>query len=161
VPLVNVASAIVEGVDLELHQPAPALRSHVGCFWSMTTTSASRPRTLPDACATLVVESSVGARPECCVVVPRLTPLERLPGAGRRLLGVRLRPVIAFALTGVPADTLVERRARLASLLPAEAPRLVVRLAADDRLAGRLLVWWNGERPGLIPIGDPGYVTLE
>jgi NAD(P)-dependent dehydrogenase (short-subunit alcohol dehydrogenase family) len=37
----------------------------------------------------------------------------------------------------------------------------VVRLIADDRLAGRLLVWWNGQPPALIPAGDPGYVSLE
>jgi NAD(P)-dependent dehydrogenase (short-subunit alcohol dehydrogenase family) len=43
----------------------------------------------------------------------------------------------------------------------AEIADAVVGLIADDRLAGRVLVWWNGQRPALIPVGDPGYVTLE
>jgi NAD(P)-dependent dehydrogenase (short-subunit alcohol dehydrogenase family) len=37
----------------------------------------------------------------------------------------------------------------------------VVRLVTDDRLAGRVLVWWSGQAPGLIPVGDPGYGGLE
>jgi NAD(P)-dependent dehydrogenase (short-subunit alcohol dehydrogenase family) len=37
----------------------------------------------------------------------------------------------------------------------------VVRLATDETLAGRVLVWWSGEPPGLIPRGDPGYCALE
>jgi NAD(P)-dependent dehydrogenase (short-subunit alcohol dehydrogenase family) len=42
-----------------------------------------------------------------------------------------------------------------------EIAEAVVRLIADERLAGRVLVWWNGQPPALIPIGDPGYVRLE
>jgi len=42
-----------------------------------------------------------------------------------------------------------------------EVAGAVVRLVSDERLAGRLLVWWNGQQPGLIPVGDPGYGTLE
>jgi len=37
----------------------------------------------------------------------------------------------------------------------------VVELITDERLAGRVMVWWSGERRGLIPVGDPGYVGLE
>lgn len=33
----------------------------------------------------------------------------------------------------------------------------VVRLATDETLAGRILVYYNGESPALIPQGDPGY----
>jgi hypothetical protein len=42
-----------------------------------------------------------------------------------------------------------------------EIAEAVVTLIADERLAGRVLVWWNGQPPALIPIGDPGYVRLE
>jgi 3-oxoacyl-[acyl-carrier protein] reductase len=37
----------------------------------------------------------------------------------------------------------------------------VMRLVTDETLAGRLMVWWNGEPPRLIPVGDPGYAALE
>ena len=34
---------------------------------------------------------------------------------------------------------------------------VVVQLATDETLAGRILVYYNGESPHLIPIGDPGF----
>src|SRR5262245_46643650 len=37
----------------------------------------------------------------------------------------------------------------------------VWRLATDETLAGRVMVYWPGEGPRLIPFGDPGYATLE
>ena len=37
----------------------------------------------------------------------------------------------------------------------------VIRLITDEALAGRVMVWWNGEPPRLIPAGDPGYAALE
>ncbi len=37
----------------------------------------------------------------------------------------------------------------------------VVRLIRDDSLSGRVLVWWSGQPPGLIPQADPGYTALE
>jgi len=37
----------------------------------------------------------------------------------------------------------------------------VVQLATDESLAGRVMVWWNGQPRRLIPHGDPGYTELE
>lgn len=37
----------------------------------------------------------------------------------------------------------------------------VLRLITDESLSGRVLVWWSGQLPGLIPQGDPGYAALE
>ncbi len=37
----------------------------------------------------------------------------------------------------------------------------VVQLATDESLAGRVMVWWCGQPPRLIPVGDPGYASLE
>jgi NAD(P)-dependent dehydrogenase (short-subunit alcohol dehydrogenase family) len=36
----------------------------------------------------------------------------------------------------------------------------VVRLATDESLCGRILVWWSEDQPRLIPWGDPGYGAL-
>jgi NAD(P)-dependent dehydrogenase (short-subunit alcohol dehydrogenase family) len=38
---------------------------------------------------------------------------------------------------------------------------VVVRLATDESLAGRVMVWWNDQPPRFIPAGDPGYASLE
>jgi hypothetical protein len=36
----------------------------------------------------------------------------------------------------------------------------VVRLATDETLHGRVLVWWSEDEPRLIPWGDVGYAAL-
>src|SRR6266849_1876898 len=119
----NVASAMIEGAEMTLHRPVSSLRPHVGCFWSIETTPATRLRTLPDACTTLTVELSEGAAPKCFLTGPRLTPSERAPAVGQVFFGVRLLPGVAFVLTGIPVFTLTERRTRLAEVLPEDAAR--------------------------------------
>jgi NAD(P)-dependent dehydrogenase (short-subunit alcohol dehydrogenase family) len=37
----------------------------------------------------------------------------------------------------------------------------VARLATDETLAGRILIYYNGEQPHLIPQGDPGYAATR
>ena len=37
----------------------------------------------------------------------------------------------------------------------------VTRLATDESLTGRVLVWWSDDRPRFLPWGDPGYTALE
>lgn len=36
----------------------------------------------------------------------------------------------------------------------------IFRLATDESLFGRLMVWWNGQEPHLIPTADAGYAGL-
>jgi len=86
-------------------------------------------RTLPDACATLSIESGHNKALACFLAGPRQTPAERAPATGQTLFGVRLKPGVAFALTSVPVHTLVERRVRLAALLPKAGSRLENSLA--------------------------------
>jgi NAD(P)-dependent dehydrogenase (short-subunit alcohol dehydrogenase family) len=42
-----------------------------------------------------------------------------------------------------------------------EVAGIVVRLIEDETLAGRIVVWWCGQPPQLIPREDPGYSALE
>jgi hypothetical protein len=82
-PHVNVASAMVEGARLTLRRPVSSLRAYLRCFWSIETFPATRLRTLPDACATLSIESSHSKALECFLVGPRQTPAERVPATGQ------------------------------------------------------------------------------
>ncbi len=42
-----------------------------------------------------------------------------------------------------------------------EVADAVVRLATDESLYGRVMVWWSDDSPGLIPWGDRGYANLD
>jgi NAD(P)-dependent dehydrogenase (short-subunit alcohol dehydrogenase family) len=42
-----------------------------------------------------------------------------------------------------------------------EVAGAVFRLATDESLSGRVMVWWSEDEPRLIPFGDRGYERLE
>ncbi len=44
-------------------------------------------------------------------------------------------------------------------ITPDEIAGAVLKLATDESLAGRVMIWFNGEPPRLIPAGDPGYAS--
>jgi NAD(P)-dependent dehydrogenase (short-subunit alcohol dehydrogenase family) len=46
-------------------------------------------------------------------------------------------------------------------LAPEDVAAMVVRLATDTSLNGRVVVWWSEDRPRLIAWGDRGYRDLE
>lgn len=46
-------------------------------------------------------------------------------------------------------------------ITPDEIAGAVLRLATDDSLAGRVMVWWCGQPPRLVPWRDRGYEKLE
>jgi len=43
---------------------------------------------------------------------------------------------------------------------PDEIADAVMRLATDESLYGRILVWWSEDAPSFIPFGDREYATL-
>lgn len=46
-------------------------------------------------------------------------------------------------------------------IAPEEVADAVLRLATDERLAGRVMVLFGGQAPKLISFGDPGYASLD
>jgi AraC-like DNA-binding protein len=91
-------------------------------------------RTFPDACTGISVVVNGSAAPQCFLIGPRLAPVEGMPTIGRSLFGVRLKPGVAFLVTGVPAHTFVETRRLLSEILPAESRLFAQRLASATRL---------------------------
>jgi AraC-like DNA-binding protein len=126
----NVASAFVTGAQLIRRPPDEQLRASIGCFWALPCTSDTRIRSLPDGCATLSIEVSDSQRPQSFVTGPRLVPGEFVPRNSLTLVGVRLRPGVLFALTGIPASQLTARREPLARLRARDAADLEDGLAA-------------------------------
>ena len=133
----NVASAMVEGAELKLRTPIPPLRPYLGCFWAIETTPTTRLRAMPDGCAVILVKVEHSSPPECWFVGPCLNPQERPAAQPHLLFGVRLRPGVAFLLTGVPTCQLADRRLRLAELLPEDAPALETRIATAQTIDAR------------------------
>jgi AraC-like DNA-binding protein len=117
----NVASAFVTGARLIRRPPDVQLRASVGCFWALPCTAETRIRSLPDGCATLSIELSQSQAPQSFLTGPRIVPGELVPARDLTLVGVRLRPGVLFAMTGVPAWQLTGRREPLARWRAADA----------------------------------------
>jgi NAD(P)-dependent dehydrogenase (short-subunit alcohol dehydrogenase family) len=66
----------------------------------------------------------------------------------------------AFLATATPQQRL-EWRVPDVLITTDEIADAVIQLATDESLAGRIMVWWGGQPPRLIPPGDPGYAELE
>lgn len=123
---------------MRLRPPAPSLRPFVGCFWSITTTTATCLRALPDACSTLCVEGAKSKGPKCFLIGPQLTPSQRTPGAGQVFFGVRLRPGVAFLLTRRAVHEVTDRRVALAGIMPDDVARMERQIAALVRTEEQL-----------------------
>lgn len=53
----------------------------------------------------------------------------------------------------------VERGVPARLLTTGQIANAVVQLAADESLAGRVILWWSDDEPKLVAWGDPGYRT--
>jgi NAD(P)-dependent dehydrogenase (short-subunit alcohol dehydrogenase family) len=93
------------------------------------------------------------------------TALGMLAGQGVRVNclapgWIASRDVKAYVDSLAPAERR-ERGVPDVLISPDEIADAVLRLATDETLAGRVMVWWNGQPPFLIPLGDPGHAGRE
>ena len=82
---------------------------------------------------------------------PRELPRSALDRHGPHQGGCRRHDIRRAGAWAVP-DVLIA---------PEQVADAVVRLATDESLAGRLMVWYGGAPPRLIPFGDQGYAHLD
>lgn len=66
-------------------------------------------------------------------------------------------PAVRSYVDSVPAADRQSRGVPSRLLTPEEVAGAVVRLATDESLCGRVLVWWSEDQPRLIEWGDRGY----
>ena len=110
-----ISSTLVHGADIRFQVAADALRPYVGCFW---VTSAERDaiiRVVPDGSTAISIQLHKTQPVELSLRDPLLRSDERRFKSPATLIGVRLRPGVAFILSAIAADSLVDRRIGLGS----------------------------------------------
>lgn len=85
------------------------LRPYVGCFWVITAERDATIRIVPDGSTAISIELT-GRQSEWSLRGPLVVPEERRFTSAATLVGVRLRPGVAFVLSGIAADGTVGRR---------------------------------------------------
>ena len=105
----SITSTLVHRAEIRFHQAADVLRPYVGCFWVITADRDATIRIVPDGSTSISID--VQGRPaEWLLRGPLMRPEERRFTSATTLVGVRLRPGVAFILSGIAADRTVGRR---------------------------------------------------
>jgi AraC-like DNA-binding protein len=117
--------------------PIPALSRHVLCVWSQLIgpgETVHRHRVLPDGCADPVW---IGADP-AVVAGPATGPVIVALAPRTVVVGVRLRPGVASAVLGPPADELLDRDTPLCDIWGAGTASLLLRVTEARSIDAKL-----------------------
>lgn len=109
----SISSTVVDRADIQFHPAAPALQPYVGCFWVIHAKCDATVRVVPDGTTSIAVELQQNRSFEAYLRGPLLRPVELRFAVPTTLIGVRLRPGVAFSLSGIAAYSILDRRAPL------------------------------------------------
>jgi AraC-like DNA-binding protein len=106
---VSITSTLVHRAEIRFHEAADVLRPYVGCFWVIAAERDATLRIVPDGSTSISIELQ-GRPSEWSLRGPLVRPEERRFTSAATLVGVRLRPGVAFLLSRIAADETVGRR---------------------------------------------------
>src|SRR6185436_13962360 len=106
----------VQRACIRFREAADALSPYVGCFWTITAERGASIRVVPDATASISIALSDDVSSGWILRGPLLESDERRFAAPATLAGVRLRPGVAFILSGVDQQDTVGRRIELKTI---------------------------------------------
>jgi AraC-like DNA-binding protein len=109
----SITSTLVDRAEIRFHEAAGALRPFVGCFWVITAESDATIRIVPDGSTAISMQLRDGGASAWFLRGPLVRPETRRYAAGTTVVGVRLRPGVAYMLTGIAAHAMVGRQLRL------------------------------------------------
>jgi methylphosphotriester-DNA--protein-cysteine methyltransferase len=114
----SISTTLIERAEIRFQEAANALRQYVGCFWVVTAECGGTIRVVPDGTTAISIERQTSGYSEWFLRGPLLRPDERRFTAPTTLIGVRLRPGVAFMLSGIAAHSMVDRRICLSRCAP-------------------------------------------
>src|SRR5258708_17169415 len=112
----SITSTQVDRATIQFHEAAGALTPHVGCFWVVTAEPGGSIHIVPDGSTAISMQLQDGAPAEWFLRGPLVRPETRRSASGATVIGIRLRPGVAFLLSGIRADAMVGRHLRLREL---------------------------------------------
>ena len=109
----SITSTVAYRAETRFIEAVDALRPYVGCFWVITAKRGAMIRVVPDTSTSISIQPQPDRSSAWVLRGPLVEPQVRRFAAAATLIGVRLRPGVAFLVTGIAADALVGRRIRL------------------------------------------------
>ena len=109
----SITCTLVHRAEIRFHEAAEVLHPYVGCFWVVTAERCAAIRIVPDGTTSISIQLEEGRSSGWVLRGPLVRPDERRFESPATLVGVRLRPGVAFLLNGIPAHATVGRRFKL------------------------------------------------
>jgi AraC-like DNA-binding protein len=106
----SIVSTVVDKADIQFHAAPPAIKEHVGCFWIVTAEHSATMRLVPDGTTSIGVKLHSNGHFDGYLRGPLLKPTDLVIAPETTLIGVRLRPGVAYNLSSIAMHTLVDRR---------------------------------------------------
>src|SRR5258707_4931760 len=112
----SITSTQVDRATIQFHEAAGSLKPHVGCFWVVTAECGGSIHIVPDGSTAISIQLQGGEPAEWFLRGPLVRPETRRYASGATVVGIRLRPGVAFLLSGISADAMVGCHLRLSEL---------------------------------------------
>src|SRR5262245_18390238 len=97
----SISSTLVHRAEIRFHEAAETLRPFVGCFWVVTAEKDATIRVVPDGSTAISLQLCEGQTSDWFLRGPLVRPDERHFQRPATLVGIRLRPGVAFLLSGI------------------------------------------------------------
>jgi AraC-like DNA-binding protein len=111
--MTTIASTVVDRAEIRFRKADIALRPYVGCFWVISAERDATIRIVPDGSTSISTELGNSRTPGWWLRGPILRSDETRYSSPATVVGVRLRPGVAFILSAMAADAMVGRRIRV------------------------------------------------
>jgi AraC-like DNA-binding protein len=112
----SITSTQVDRATIQFHEAASSLKPHVGCFWVVTAERGGSIHIVPDGSTAISMQLQGSEPSEWFLRGPLVRPETRRYASGATVIGIRLRPAVAFMLSGIAAHAMVGRYLRLSEL---------------------------------------------
>src|SRR5262245_7893258 len=109
----SISSTVVHHAEIQFHEAPDSLRAFVGGFWIVTADQGAMIRVVPDGSTAISIQLVNGEPTGWTLRGPLIQPDERRFKSPAIMIGVRLRPGVAFILSGIAAQAIVGRRISL------------------------------------------------
>jgi len=109
----SITSTVVHRAETRFIEAADVLRPYVGCFWVIAAERGATIRVVPDGSTAISIQLQNNWSSGWCLRGPLITPQERRFSSAAMLIGVRLRPGVAFLVSRIAGDAMLGRRVRL------------------------------------------------
>src|SRR5262245_24208585 len=102
----SISSTVVHRADIQFHEADASLRPFVGCFWVITAESGATIRVVPDGSTAISIQLQKAEPSGWLLRGPLIRADELRFTSPTMMVGVRLRPGVAFILSGIAAQTI-------------------------------------------------------